>query len=74
MTVNELIRALVDHVQAGRCSPDAEVLSPEGFAVRPRIYLGQILMENEPRLALAIEPDARGLNHESADFDTRDSA
>jgi len=60
MTVNELIRALVDHVQAGRCLPTSVVCSPEGIALKPRVYLGSIvLMENEPRLTLAIEPDAR---------------
>jgi len=59
MTVNDLIRALVDHVQAGRCQPTSEVVSPDGFALKPRVYLGMVLMENEPRLTLAIEPDAR---------------
>ncbi len=59
MTVTQLIQALVDHVQAGRCAPTSEVVSPDGFALKPRLYLGHILMENEPRMTLAIKPDAR---------------
>jgi hypothetical protein len=59
VTVSELIKRLVDDVQAGRCSKDSEVMSADGLALRPRIYLGQVLMEYEPRLALANEPDTR---------------
>ena len=68
MTVTDLIHTLVNHVQAGRCQPTSEVVSAaEGFALRPRVYLGMVLMEPEPRLELAIEPseDLAAKEHKS---------